>query len=776
MVPAAGVVALPAAATSSVPTQTAAATATSQWAGSLKKSEHKDTFRTPVGEVTVEFDQACPALKVTVRAPGGVRDAAQGTSPQSVSADLTGARAKVTITKTKATQHCSTTWSATTTIDPAAQSLRRRPAPTPKPTPTTPTPTPTPTTASPTPAPTTASPTPTPTTATPTPTPTSSAPAVVGITPEQFGAKGDGVSDDTAAVQSALNSVRAGGTVTLPAGKTYRHTAVLRMSVAGTTLNGSGTLLATNEAASAVYLAADNITVDGPTLKMGVTTKRWVAFEQMKLRLGRFAGIVVRNVMIDGSAAAGVYVGGASNFLLAGVTVANTRADAIHMTGGASNGTVNNPRVVNPGDDGVAVVSYKNDGAQVHDITVNNPRLEGQVWGRAFSVVGGYNVTYNNVYASRSAGACIYIAAESEFNSYGVNNVLVNGGNLVGCNQQADVDAVDRPSPAKGRVVHGAVMVYNSQPAEAITNVTMRNLTIKDTHLDGYDQVKLNNTSTGSISRQDFNTVAITGGSKYLFKATGVAAGGLPARTPGPRRASPRPTASAGDQGRRGYAVGSRCVDSTIISPTLVPFTGVRRDIASSGKSARAEELPHHVIGPDPGPGLPVVQQRRIGAFPEGPLVIAADQRVEVDHTTFATRRPVAQDRIAADAADGGSGPASVVAGPPSNGPARRRRHPAVVQNIGSAVRHDGVLRPVQVDPWGGGTAVAPPPVVDQSHATKGGEPTRLSGARHVRRHEGTPGEAGEVDAATVRARQGVSDRIELGDAGSVQRPVAAGR
>ena len=131
----------------------------------------------------------------------------------------------------------------------------------------------------------------------PTPTPTSSAPAVVGITPEQFGAKGDGVADDTAAVQSALNSVRAGGTVTLPAGKTYRHTAVLRMSVAGTTLNGSGTLLATNEAASAVYLAADNITVDGPTLKMGATTRRWVAFEQMKLRLGRFAGIVVRNVL-----------------------------------------------------------------------------------------------------------------------------------------------------------------------------------------------------------------------------------------------------------------------------------------------------------------------------------------------------------------------------------------------------------------------------------------------------------------------------------------------
>ena len=58
---------------------------------------------------------------------------------------------------------------------------------------------------------------------------------------------------------------------------------------------------------------------------------------------------------------------------LTNVTVKNTRADAIHMTGGAAYGTLTNPRVVNPGDDGVAVVSYLNDGAQVHDITVESP-------------------------------------------------------------------------------------------------------------------------------------------------------------------------------------------------------------------------------------------------------------------------------------------------------------------------------------------------------------------------------------------------------------------
>ena len=92
---------------------------------------------------------------------------------------------------------------------------------------------------------------------------------------------------------------------------------------------------------------------------------------------------------VDGSAAAGIYVGGASNFTLSDVLVRNTNADGIHMTTRAHDGVVRNARVVNPGDDGVAVVSYRNDGELVRNITVESPRVEGQRWGRGFSVVGG---------------------------------------------------------------------------------------------------------------------------------------------------------------------------------------------------------------------------------------------------------------------------------------------------------------------------------------------------------------------------------------------------
>ena len=65
----------------------------------------------------------------------------------------------------------------------------------------------------------------------------------------------------------------------------------------------------------------------------------------MKLRLADHTGIVVRNVVIDGSSAAGVYVGsGVSNFLLENLQVRDTRADGIHITGTAHDGVVTEAR------------------------------------------------------------------------------------------------------------------------------------------------------------------------------------------------------------------------------------------------------------------------------------------------------------------------------------------------------------------------------------------------------------------------------------------------
>lgn len=354
----------------------------------------------------------------------------------------------------------------------------------------------------------------------PTALPTQS--ATPGATPEDFGAVGDGRSDDTEALQAAVAALAPGETLTLPAGKVYRHSQVLTVATPDITLAGTGTLLATDEEQSAVYLAADGITVDGPTFAMADTTGRWVAFEQMKLRLGRFVGITVRNVVIDGSAAAGIYVGGASDFTIAGVTVRNTRADGIHMTGGSHGGTVSDSQITAPGDDGVAVVSYRNDSRPVSDITVTATHVADQVWGRGFSVVGGERITYRGVSATTTAGAAVYIAAEAEFDTYGVADVLVEDAELVNANQQADTDATQRPSPAEGQVIHGAVTVYNSQSDASIVGVTMRNLRIAETNPDAANQVLLRNTSSGSLTGITLEGVAISEGALDDLAVSGV--------------------------------------------------------------------------------------------------------------------------------------------------------------------------------------------------------------------------------------------------------------
>lgn len=387
---------------------------------------------------------------------------------------------------------------------------------------TTPGPTPTPTdTSSPSATP---SPTSSPT-ATASPSPTST--QKPGILPDSFGAVGNGTTDDTAALQKALDSLRTGQTLTLPAGKIYRHTNVLRIRTPGITVNGSGTLLAANEAASAVIIEADNVVLQGVTLRTAQTTTRWEAFEQMKLLLLGHTGITVSGVTVDGSAAAGIYVGGTSNFTLSDVSVRDTRADGIHITSGAHDGRIVRPTVSGSGDDGIAIVSYEADQAIVNTIAVTDARVTDQKWGRAYSIVGGNDITMTNIYSARSACAALYIAAEGEYSTFGVQRVTVDGAQLLGSNQQAATSAAQRPSPNSPVVAQGAVLLYNSQATRQISDVTLRNFVVRDTNPEAYAHVKVLSYDNEIQQRISMSNFAISGGSSAPFSSVGIPANAL---------------------------------------------------------------------------------------------------------------------------------------------------------------------------------------------------------------------------------------------------------
>jgi Pectate lyase superfamily protein len=77
---------------------------------------------------------------------------------------------------------------------------------------------------------------------------------VVSISVESYGAIGDGVTDNTVALNAAFSKAAPGSTLEIPAGRTYAHNDLVHIVVPGLHIHGGGRLLATNERRSGVWM------------------------------------------------------------------------------------------------------------------------------------------------------------------------------------------------------------------------------------------------------------------------------------------------------------------------------------------------------------------------------------------------------------------------------------------------------------------------------------------------------------------------------------------
>lgn len=320
------------------------------------------------------------------------------------------------------------------------------------------------------------------------------------IKPEDYGAVGDGSTDDTAALQNTFDAA-AGKTVYLDPTKYYVHTAVLTISVNSVVITGGGMLLAAVEQASAVHVSGNYVMIRGITIAMGSTSQRWYANEQHKLWVSgtHFIG---EDITIAGSAGAGIIMDGASKFMLYHVEVYGTRADGIHCTNGAQDGSIIDCYAHDIGDDGFAVVSYEADGTRCTNI-VNSGSYVKNGAARGFSVVGGTNIRYFNGRVDSTYGAAIYVACEPSYVTYGVSDTIIDSFVITGANY------------AGTAMQHGAILVYNGRSASyVIDNVTMRNITITDTDSDGGWQIGLVSDTNGADNIRDIvlDTISFTGG------------------------------------------------------------------------------------------------------------------------------------------------------------------------------------------------------------------------------------------------------------------------
>lgn len=331
-------------------------------------------------------------------------------------------------------------------------------------------------------------------------------PTVAGISVLSFGAMGDGYTDDTAALQAAFDAATPGVPVVVPAGQVFAHGGVLHIRKPGTTVTGPGTLLATNESTSSVWIEADDVTLNGGlTLATALTTTRWSAWEQMGLRIDGHSGASLSDITVTGSAAAGIYIGGADHFTLDHVTVTNTRADGIHMTQGSYDGVITDPVTSNTGDDGIAVVSYAADGVPCHDITVSGAAILGTTGGRGMSVVGGTDITYSGFDIERSAAAGLYIGSEgAPWFTAAATDVTATNGTIVSANTDPTID-------------HGAVLVLSGETDAVPSGISISSLTIRNTRASASRDVGV--ISYGAPpSGVNFDGVTITGGPVMAYE------------------------------------------------------------------------------------------------------------------------------------------------------------------------------------------------------------------------------------------------------------------
>jgi parallel beta-helix repeat protein len=226
-----------------------------------------------------------------------------------------------------------------------------------------------------------------------------------------FGAAGDGVKDDTAAIQATIDqaSVQGGGKVYFPKG-VY----LLKDSL---------------------FVRSDHITLEGVGWEAEL---RMLAHPQRVITIENAKDCTVRNLQVSLGAAAverndqdeGIYVEGVSNdFLIENIlgngkgimvrgetsqgiirsnTIHDTLADGIHITNGASSIEILNNTLENTGDDAIAVVSYESNQKLVHNIKIIGNHIKNSK-ARGIAHVGGNDVTIwrNTIDGTSSSGILV---------------------------------------------------------------------------------------------------------------------------------------------------------------------------------------------------------------------------------------------------------------------------------------------------------------------------------------------------------------------------------
>ena len=343
--------------------------------------------------------------------------------------------------------------------------------------------------------------------------------ATVVRTPEQYGALGDGIADDQTALVNMLAATLAGETLRL-AGR-YRHSGVLTLNVANVLIDGrGGELFAINRntAAFRFPVGASGVRVVG--------LRHVVAPYNGTDNAGNGRGTddssttpfymngcndwVLQDVYSANSAQTGIFMLNCARYQLLRPTVMRSYADGIHQTHNCRDGFIDSPVVWFPGDDGVAIVSYRFRDAVLVDpcarIFIRKPFVR-HCHARGVTVVGGNDIVVTDVDIEFTRAAGLMIAAEQSYDTHTPQRVAFRGGRV----SHVGYPVISSQGTIDAGLDHGALFLFNAKAGTNMADCRFSDITVSDLAqplLFTYARSILEGTATFSGCGHDRITIA----------------------------------------------------------------------------------------------------------------------------------------------------------------------------------------------------------------------------------------------------------------------------
>jgi Pectate lyase superfamily protein len=254
-----------------------------------------------------------------------------------------------------------------------------------------------------------------------------------------YGAIGNGTTDDTQALQNAFNAAAAQGkSVYIPPG-TYNHSGTL--SVNGVNVTGSGSqtmLVATNPSEEAIKLGSNSSLSNVETFT-SASTRDSQPDEAAVDVTG--SNDTVSNVTTLGAESNGIRLDGATGATISHDLVEGSNADGIAVLNGSSNNSITGDEVYQAGDDSFSDDSYTFDSKQDSNNTFEDDFALGNSYGRSFALLGSTGDTIENSVSEGSKWMGIVAGTDSNSQTLnGSDDTIEN--NLILNPEGDDVDVM----------------------------------------------------------------------------------------------------------------------------------------------------------------------------------------------------------------------------------------------------------------------------------------------------------------------------------------------